>query len=171
MNDSNSTLREPVAALSPRIEAAGPLLIAGLRIPLDAQAAQKIPQLWNEFVASQHTLAQRVGEVNYGLCVHAHGYEYQYLAACAVWDFNGLPDRFSAIVIPAQQYAVFAHRGSVANIKATIDFAFDQWLPDAPYRHATGAENTVHFFERYGEQFDPLTGTGDIEIWLPLLSQ
>ena len=110
MNDANNTLLDPVSntALQPRFETTGPLLIAGLREPLDADAAQN--------------------------------------------------------------YAVFTHTGHVSCIRNTIDFIFDQWLPNSNYRHATAPENALHFFERYGEKFNPQIGEGDIEIWLPIIS-
>jgi len=169
MNDSNSTLLNVNTALSPRFETAGPLLIAGLREPLDEHAAQKIPQLWQRLVACWDAIPQRVGATDYGLCIHLQGHEYYYMAGCAVWDFAGLPETFSPFIIPSQTYAVFTHEGHVNYIRNTIGFAFDQWLPNSGYRHASASENALHFFERYGENFNPHTGEGDVEIWLPVM--
>lgn len=168
MNDSNSTLLDVKAALSPRFETTGPLLIAGLREPLDEHAAQKIPHLWQRLVACWDEIPQRVGVTDYGLCIHLQGHEYYYMAGCAVWDFTGLPDTFSPFIIPSHTYAVFTHEGHINRIRDTIDYAFDQWLPGSHYRHATAHENALHFFERYGEKFDPQAGEGDVEIWLPV---
>jgi len=40
---------------------------------------------------------------------------------------------------------------------------WNKWLP------ASGLELTDSpFFERYGESFDPRTGSGGFEFWLPL---
>jgi len=169
MNDSNNTLLDSNAALSPRFETAGPLLIAGLREPLDEHAAHKIPQLWQRLVSCWDDIPQRVGTADYGLCIHLQGHEYYYMAGCAVWDFTGLPEAFSPFIIPSQHYAVFTHAGHVTCIRNTIDFIFDQWLPDSGYQLLQHQHNSLHFFERYGEQFDPLIGEGDIEIWLPVV--
>ncbi len=171
MNDSNSTLLEPDASavLSPHFVTAGPLLIAGLREPLDANAAQKIPQLWQELVACWDDIPQRVGAADYGLCIRLNDHEYYYMAGCSVWDFTGLPEKFSPFIIPSQTYAVFNHVGSVQFICKTVEAIFDQWLPRSAYLHQAPRENALHFFERYGEQFDPITGEGDIEIWLPVI--
>ncbi len=171
MNDSNNTLPDSAQFSDPRIEQSGPLLVAGLRAPLDEQSAEKIPQLWQQLVSCWDDIPQRVGPADYGLCIHLQGREYYYMAACAVWDFTGLPEKFSPFIIPSQTYAIFEHRGSVSSICNTIDFAFDQWLPQSGYQHQATQENALHFFERYGEKFDPSTGTGDIEIWLPLLNK
>ncbi|HSC67362.1 MAG TPA: GyrI-like domain-containing protein [Cellvibrio sp.] len=169
MNDSNNTSPSSMEKFSaPRIEQAGPLLVAGLREQLDEQVATKIPQLWQQLVSCWDEIPQRVGPADYGLCIHLRGREYYYMAACAVWDFTGLPEKFSPFIIPSQTYAVFVHSGPVQRICETIDFAFDQWLPHSGYQHQAEQENTLHFFERYGEQFNPQTGAGDIEIWLPV---
>jgi AraC family transcriptional regulator len=168
MNEPNKTLPEKTI-VTPRIEQAGPLLIAGLRELLDEQAIQKIPQLWQRLVSSWDEIPQRLPPPDYGLCIHAKDGELVYMAGCAVWDFADMPSAFSPFIIPSLTYAVFAHEGHVSRIRETIGFAFDQWLPDSQYRHAATKENSLHFFERYGEGFDPQTGTGDLEIWLPIV--
>lgn len=169
MSDSNNISVDAKSTFAaPRIEQAGPLLVAGLREPLDQNAAQKIPYLWQQLTGGWDQIAQRVGNVGYGVCIHLRNHEYYYMAACAVWDFTGLAEPFSPFIIPSQTYAVFSHAGSVETIRTTIDFVFDQWLPTSGYQHVIAMENSLHFFERYGEAFDPHTGTGDIEIWLPI---
>ncbi len=51
----------------------------------------------------------------------------------------------------------------VDNPAAIIATLESQWLPE--YGHVVAdAPN----FERYGEDFDPRSGTGTIEIWVPL---
>jgi AraC family transcriptional regulator len=169
MNDSNSTLLDTNVVLSPRFETTGPLLIAGLREPLDEHAAQKIPALWQRLASCWDDIPQRVGNANYGLCIHLQGREYFYMAGCAVWDFTGLPETFSPFIVPSQNYAVFSHEENVAKIRNTIDFIFDQWLPDSGYQLLQHQHNSLHFFERYGESFNSETGLGQIEIWLPVI--
>ena len=168
MNATNTLPDTSTSVSQPRIEHAGPLLIAGFREPLDEHAQQKIPQLWQRLVANWDQIPQRMPPPDYGLCIHLKNHEYYYMAGVAVWDFDELPTIFSPFIIPSQRYAAFAHQGNVKDICTTIDFAFDQWLPQSGYRHATATENSLHFFERYGEKFDPQTGEGDIEIWIPI---
>jgi AraC family transcriptional regulator len=170
MNDSNNTLLEPEvsAALSPRFETAGPLLIAGLREPLDEHAAQKIPALWQQLQAQWNDISQRVSDIGYGLCISIDNREYFYMAGCAVWDFNDTPASLSPFIIPSQRYAVFTHQGNVNRIRDTIDYAFDQWLPSSGYALTPKDHNSLHFFERYGENFNAQTGLGEIEVWLPI---
>jgi AraC family transcriptional regulator len=164
MNASNNTSLN----LQPRFEAAGPLLIAGLREPLDEHAAQKIPQLWQQLINQWPPIPQRVSNIDYGLCIHLANHEYYYMAGYAVWDFDELPSGLSAYIVPSQTYAVFVHPGHVSGIRATLGYLFNQWLPGSGYKHSATQANSLHFFERYGEGFNPQTGEGDIEIWLPV---
>lgn len=169
MNDSNHTSPDMnTTCTQPRIEQAGPLLIAGLREILDENAAQKIPQLWQRLVDNWDQIPQRMPPPDYGLCIKLKDQEYYYMAGCAVEDLTGLPDTFAAFIIPSQTYAAFPHQGHVSNICNTVAFIFDKWLPTSCYTHSSALENSLHFFERYGENFDPQKGEGDIEIWLPI---
>ena len=40
---------------------------------------------------------------------------------------------------------------------------WNKWLPDSGKLIADAAN-----FERYDKQFDPMTGTGPIEVWVPV---
>jgi len=40
---------------------------------------------------------------------------------------------------------------------------WNKWLPESGHQVAEAPE-----FERYGEEFDPRTGTGGLEIWIPI---
>jgi predicted transcriptional regulator YdeE len=40
-----------------------------------------------------------------------------------------------------------------------------------PGQVGLSAGGAPDFFERYGEKFDPRTGMGDIEVWIPIQSK
>jgi AraC family transcriptional regulator len=40
----------------------------------------------------------------------------------------------------------------------------NQWLPGSGKEMA----DSVGLLERYGKDFDPQTGRGDVEIWIPI---
>jgi AraC family transcriptional regulator len=40
---------------------------------------------------------------------------------------------------------------------------WSQWLPSSGHKFADAP-----FFERYDNRFDPRTGEGEVELWLPL---
>ncbi|GGY65319.1 hypothetical protein GCM10011613_06470 [Cellvibrio zantedeschiae] len=154
--------------MSPRFIEQPPLLIAGMREPLDEQSAEKIPLLWQKFGPYINHIPFQKNAVAYGLCVRSsessNGH-YYYMAGCEVSEFGNLPPDLSPLIVPAHKYAVFTHEGHVSSIRSTIDYIFDQWLPKSSYKHNS---QSIHFFERYAEDFDPVKGVGGIEIWLPL---
>ena len=156
---------------TPRFVELPPLLLAGMREPLNEQSAQTIPLLWQKFAPYIGNISHQQGnQVAYGLCVcssESSNGSYYYMAACEVSEFADLPSDLSPLIVPAHKYAVFIHESHVASISETIHGVFDQWLPTSGFTHNT---QSIHFFERYGEDFNPVTGMGGIEIWLPLLS-
>ncbi|HEY4210934.1 MAG TPA: GyrI-like domain-containing protein [Steroidobacteraceae bacterium] len=65
--------------------------------------------------------------------------------------------------LAAQRYAVFAHRDHVSQIRRTWNTIWTQWLPASGHAVADAPH-----FECYPETFDSRTGTGGLEIWVPL---
>jgi AraC family transcriptional regulator len=88
---------------------------------------------------------------------------YDYLCAVEVSDFTRVPEETTRLRIPEQRYAVFPNVRHVAEIRATCSAIWSEWLPASGYQMADGP-----LFELYLESFDPQTGTGGIEIWIPL---
>jgi AraC family transcriptional regulator len=168
MNDFNSTLPEQNQQLQMRFAESGPVFIAGLCEPLSLTSHQTIPLLWQQLAVRANEIPNRVDAVGYGLCVHGGSSEFYYLAGYAVWDIADLPPGINSITLAAQAYGVFTHPGHVAQIRTTIDEVFDHWLPGSGQELDLKPGNKLHFFERYGEGFNPETGIGDIEIWIPL---
>ncbi|PYT97708.1 MAG: hypothetical protein DMG38_18645 [Acidobacteria bacterium] len=56
---------------------------------------------------------------------------------------------------------------NVSKLHETCD-AISKWLPDSGYQPAAADAETPAFFERYSEEFDPQTGMGGIEVWVPI---
>jgi AraC family transcriptional regulator len=87
----------------------------------------------------------------------------EYITGVEVSDFAGVPKEFSRQRIPERRYAVFSHCGHVSEIRRVWSTIWNQALPASGYQAAEGPE-----FERYGEEFNPLTGNGGFEIWIPI---
>jgi AraC family transcriptional regulator len=150
----------------PRFETLPPLLFAGLQETYAYGGNAAIPSLWQKFNAHDGNIAHQVGNAAYGICTHIAGEseKFRYMAAVAVDDATDLPDGFATLKIPGQRYAVFSHRGHVSGIPATMHQIFGTWLPASDLRLA----DMPDMFERYDERFDPYTGTGLTEIWIPI---
>ena len=54
-------------------------------------------------------------------------------------------------------------REHISTIRRTVNTIWNHWLPASGMK-AADAPN----FERYDEKFDPLTGNGGLEIWIPV---
>lgn len=154
----------PVVTLDePRYVAGKAMLVAGLSSHFNYEDINGIPALWQRLVAHWGHIPERVGTVSYGVCHAADDNGVDYLAGVEVKSFSDLPAEFSRLRIPEQQYAVFTHRGHVAAIKGTFHAIWNDWLPQSGRKPAESPT-----FERYDERFDPQTGNGTVEIWIPL---
>ncbi len=78
---------------------------------------------------------------------------------------SDLPRGFELKHLPSFDYAVFEHQEHVSEIRKTCDTIWHHWIPQSGYDRP---DNADFFFERYGENFNPKKGTGDIEIWIPV---
>ncbi|MBI5265445.1 MAG: AraC family transcriptional regulator [Bradyrhizobium sp.] len=158
----DSTMTDNLKA--PRFVTGKALLVAGVGERFNCENGAGIPGLWQRFHQIVADVPARVGNVAYGVCCNGDDAgNFDYIAGVEVSDFSDLPRRFARIRIPEQSYAVFTHRDHVASIRRTVNTIWNDWLPASGLK-AADAPN----FERYDEKFDPLTGNGGFEIWIPV---
>jgi AraC family transcriptional regulator len=169
---NNLPLMEPIAMDEslivelepPRIETGRALLIAGIGARYRFETIQGIPQQWERFAPHIGHVPGQMGKVTYGACCNADGAgNFEYIAGVEVANFDDIPADFSRIRIPAQRYAVFSHRQHISRMPATVYTIWNKWLPASGYSHADAPD-----FERYDERFDPRTGNGVVEVWIPI---
>jgi AraC family transcriptional regulator len=148
----------------PRIETGRPLLIAGIGQRYRFETCQGIPQQWERFTQHIGHVPGQVGNVTYGVCCNADGVgNFEYISGVEVANFDDIPAEFSRIRIPTQRYTVFTHREHISRMRATVYTIWNKWLPASGYKHDDAAD-----FERYDERFDPRTGDGVVEVWVPI---
>lgn len=166
-------LQEPVVMDStltdklqpPRFETGKALFVAGLgeRCTHENEGAF-IPNLWQRFHQKVAEIPDRVGQVAYGVCCNGDDSgNFDYIAGVEVADFSDLPREFSRVRIPAARYAVFTHSEHISTIRRTVNTIWNQWLPASELKVADAPN-----FERYDVNFDPQTGNGGLEIWVPV---
>ncbi|MEM5339172.1 AraC family transcriptional regulator [Paraburkholderia azotifigens] len=150
----------------PRFVDGKPLLVAGSSERYHCESSSGIPAQWQRFNAIFGKVPGQIGNVAYGVCYNADDSgNFDYLCGVEVSDFSGLPDELSRVRIGAQRYAVFTHREHISTIRRTWNTIWNRWLSESGHAPADAPN-----FERYSEQFNPVTGMGGVEIWLPLKS-
>ena len=170
MNQATMKKSHAVQLEVPRIESAKALRIAGLRERYTSETMKNIPELWSRFGPHIGKIPGQVGRIAYGLCFNGLSPDgIDYLAGVEVSSSSGLPGEFSVAAIPAQKYAVFPHREHVSKLRETLD-AIDKWLPGSGLEVACADAEAPNFFERYSEEFDPRSGMGGMEVWIPIKS-
>lgn len=140
------------------------MLVAGFGSRYTYETTAGIPSLWQKLTPHFGHVPGQIGGIGYGVCYNADDEgSFDYLAGVEVKSFSDLPPEFDRIRIPEQSYVVFLHHGHVSGIKGTFDAIWRDWLPKKGWKASEGPS-----FERYDERFDPQSGTGTVEIWVPL---
>jgi AraC family transcriptional regulator len=140
------------------------LLIAGLGERYNYETSAGIPMQWQRFAPHMGHIPGQVNGMAYGVCSNGDDAgNFDYLCGVEVSDFSKLHPEISRIGIPAQRYAVFSHRDHISAIRQTWNTIWNKWLPESGYE-----VSDAPFFERYGENFDPRSGMGGLELWVPI---
>jgi AraC family transcriptional regulator len=149
----------------PRLAEHPAIVVAGLAHRYDQRTKSQIAALWQRFGPSyMGKIPGQVGSTSYGVCYnYGSDGSFDYLCAVQVNGSPSLPVELTAAEIPATRYAVFSHTEHISTIGLTWMAIFSEWLP-ASGCTLKGEPN----FEVYTDLFDPLSGTGLVEIWIPL---
>jgi AraC family transcriptional regulator len=148
----------------PRFEQGRTLLIAGIGERYTFETNLGIPLQWQRFIPYIGNIAGQIGDATYGVCCNSDGAgNFEYVTGVEVASFDDLPREFSRVRIPERRYAVFTHRDHIAMMRSTVYTIWNRWLPESGLQVADAPD-----FERYDDRFDPQTGTGSVEIWLPI---
>ena len=165
-------LREPIAmdetvltSIEPqRFEDGKALLLVGLSERCGDN--MNAPAQWQRFVPHIGHIPGQIGFTTYGVLHNQDdAANMEYMCAVEVPDFSRVPPDLSRLRVPEQRYAVFFHAGHVSTIRQSWMTIFNKWLPESGYKAAGAPE-----FERYTERFNPMTGAGGVEIWIPVKS-
>jgi len=169
MTQSGTGQSSAVKLDPPRFVTGKAMPIAGLKERFTSETMNDITQLWQQFVPHIGHVPGQVGRVAYGLFANATSNPtgFDYMAGVEVSSTSGQPAGFSHVSVPELRYVVFSHHGPVSNIRDTID-AVHKWFLTSALSGAQAGRDLPVMLERYGEGFDPRTGSGDIEIWTPI---
>ena len=147
-----------------RIETPGEMLMVGLNG--EFTSPKGIPELWQRFAPHIGKIPGQIGNIAYGIVTNdgSNPAKFNYTAAVRVNAFANVPAQLNKLTIPAHQYKVFRHDAHASQISSTVEKlhkmgAFTAGIPSEG--------KFLAFLEYYGEQFDPKSGLGGMEVWLP----
>ena len=148
----------------PRIVQGEPLLIAGLGERYGVQSGANIPAQWQAFVPRIGSVPGQVGRTAYGLIFNGDDDgNYDYMCGVEVSDFSRLPSDLDRLRVPACKYAVFRHAGHVSGLRSSWNTIWSKALPESGLALADAP-----IFERYADEFDGRTGTGGVDLFVPI---
>lgn len=154
----------PIKLAPPAVIDRTPFLLAGLLEHYRDGDMSAIPSQWQRFGPWLGHIPGQVANMAYGvICNGDDDGVTDYFTAMEVSDFGSLPSELSRMRMPAQRYAVFSHGGHISEIQAVWRTIWADWVPQQ-----VKTLSDAPFFERYPEAFDPVSGEGGFEIWLPI---
>jgi AraC family transcriptional regulator len=158
---NHSVLKE---LAEPRFESRKAFLVAGLSARYDYESCGGgIPAQWQRFAPYLGSVPGQVGSDAYGVRYNSDDNGLDYLCGVEAGEFSQLPPELSRVRVPANRYAVFTHYGHISAIRSTWSTIWSKWLPKSGHQIADAPD-----FERYDQRFDPRSGNGEVEIWVPL---
>ena len=155
----------PLETLAPpRFVTGKPLLITGISERYTCESSAGIPAQWQRFLPHFNNVAGQIGNVAYGVTYNVDDDgNMDYLCGVEVPDFSRVPADWARVRLPEQRYVVFTHPGHISGIRRTWSSVWTSWFPASGHEPADGAN-----FERYSETFDPQSGNGGVELWIPI---
>lgn len=150
----------------PRFEKLPERMLAGLTERYNCESPAGIPSQWQRFTPYLGTIRGQVGQLAYGVIYNfdKEG-NFDYLCGVEIKGSVELPGELTTLTVPAREYAIFLHRGHVAGVRSTFTAIWNDWVPQSGREVAEAPS-----LECYGPEFNPQTGLGGFELWIPLKS-
>lgn len=140
-------------------------VIAGIKRHYTPATRADIPEQWSEFVPQGARIRSIDGSTYFGVCWNVTSdCQFDYLTGVEVSHEAEVSPEFSTIQLEPRRYAVFPHTGHVSTIGQSIDAIWTKWVPDCGLKIPGNAP----CLERYSSEFNPVTGMGGMDIWIPL---
>ena len=133
-----------------------------------------IPALWTEFnrqICSKVSESLKPG-VALGICYYTdcsvmnEDTPFTYLAGVEYPADKDCPAVSEYRDVPASDYAVFEHHGSLDTLSETYNGIYNNWLPNSAYDR-----NQTDDFELYDQRFRFGESNSVMEIWIPIVKK
>lgn len=145
--------------------------VAGLR-GTTSLSDNRLPELWEEFLRSYPDFYRSTG-IGYGICetqqtTYARDGDvlFSVMVSSPVIEHGSVPASLVRKTLSAGRYAVFIHRGTLANLLKTYQFIFGTWLPTA--KEQLDDRDDFEVYEREVKSFD--NPDNEVKIFIPIKS-
>ncbi|MEM7241964.1 MAG: AraC family transcriptional regulator [Pseudomonadota bacterium] len=136
--------------------------VVGMSLDVSIKDLSGVPALWQSFAAREAEVPTPTPGVGYGVSFNStEAGTFTYMAGVA--GRGDIPTGMTHIDIPAGDYAVFTHAGHISEIHKTIFTIWNRGLTDNNLTPTYAAD-----FEYYDQRFNPETGNGVVDIWIPV---
>lgn len=162
-------IQEPLRMQQPGKPLAPPRLVTSPALRIFGLAERHtgttagLPAQWGRFAPHLAAIPGRVAAHTLGVVHAGDDAGFTYVCGVEVREFPPQPRDFARVELPPRRYAVWSHREHVSSLHATCVQIFEHGLVDARLDPLEAP-----FFERYDVDFDPRTGHGGLEIWVPV---
>jgi len=161
----NNLSLEPSIVVQPKIQ------LMGIRTQFFSSdsdknnIAEKLPDLWDEFLQRLKEITSRVDSICYGALyrVHEEGEQLNYMACVEVSSLNSVPEGMDTMILPECKYAKFSHRGEVIKLDNTVNYIYSNWLLNSDYNHTYGID-----LEFYGDDYHPTSKDSLVHYAIPI---
>lgn len=155
--------------MKPRLVEKPAFHVVGLSGRFTPETTKDIPRLWGRFAPVMATVPGRTRmDTSYGMCLDDEKGErgapaLEYTACVEVKSLAAVPKGMVGFTVPAGTYAVFTHTGPISEIGKTWDAIHHEWLRAAGLEKGAGPD-----YEAYDPRWDARTGTGPVDIYVPV---
>ena len=155
----------PRGSVEHRIEKLGSFTVVGLVRKQSLSKTEAIPGQWQTFMEMYDQILNKAEPIPLSVTtgMDADG-NFTYLTGVQVSSVDSVPKGLVSQTVPAQTYAVFTHGAHVSEIGKTYAAIWDRWVPESGKVVSDGP-----WLEKHLPSFNPRTGLGGVEIWIPIV--
>ncbi|MDD2331234.1 MAG: AraC family transcriptional regulator [Candidatus Cloacimonetes bacterium] len=154
--------------ITPRFEKKAAFKVIGMQCT-STMNNNTIPQLWEKFNPNASLIPNAVSMCCLGICYSdssvtpSNNTPFYYLACREVSSITEIPEGMMSKELPAAEYAVFEHIGSLDTLDKTYKAIYDEWLADSGFKQTKDYD-----FELYDCRFSFGDPKSIMEIWIPI---
>jgi AraC family transcriptional regulator len=155
--------------MEPRIVTRDAERVIGMGGAFEQGAHQAIGKLWDRFLPRKEEI-DNSRPYAVGLCTPKHpdiatnaADQFVYIAGVPVADSTPAPKGMVACELTGGRYAVFTHKGPIADISHTLNYIWGTWLAKGEYEHRDAPD-----FELYDDRFNPDSADSEFDFYIPI---